>query len=239
MRRLDALPDLPMSGRPPSRSSILATMATKGRARDVARGRGTDEVWIDHAVIEPSDHDWLASVRRLTLWAVDLPDGLLGTLPNLDWLDVRGGSGASADFVIGCDRLRYLEVNQVRGLSDISAIGDLVTLEFLSLYGLPKVKVLPNLARLGALARLELGSLKGLESIAPALDAPALAELCLIRSVSMDADDPLRIRDATQIKAFDWFAEDVPDRVWEPVVRLIDKPAAPAVYPSDWFANRE
>ena len=173
------------------------------------------------------------------MWAVDLPEGFLATLPNLDWLDVRGGSGASADFVIGCDRLRYLQINQIRGLSDVSAVGDLVTLELLSLYGLPKVTVLPSLARLGALARLELGSLKGLESIAPALDAPSLAELCLIRSVSMDADDPRRIRDAPQIKAFDWFAEDVPVRVWEPVVRVVDKPATAAVNPSDWFAKRE
>jgi hypothetical protein len=194
---------------------------------------------MDHAVIEASDIDWLAPVRRLTLWAVDLPEGFLETLPNLDWLDVRGGSGASADFVSGCNRLRYLQINQVRGLSDVSAIGDLLTVELLSLYGLPKVTVLPSLARLRALARLELGSLKGLESIAPALDAPALAELYLLRAVSMDADDPRRNRDAPQIKAFDWFAEDVPDRIWEPVVREVDKPPASAVNPSDWFANRQ
>ena len=228
-----------MSGRPAKKVFHTGDVAKKGQARDVARGRGTDEVWIDHAVIEPSDLDWLAQVRRLTLWAVDLPEGFLGTMPNLDWLDVRGGSGASADFVVGCDRLRYLQINQVRGLSDASAIGDLVTLELLSLYGLPKVTVLPSLARLRALARLELGSLKGLASIAPALDAPALTELYLIRAVSMDADDPGRIRDASQIEAFYWFAEDVPDRVWEPVVRVVDKPAARAVSPSDWFANRE
>lgn len=221
------------------RAFILAVVAKKGRARDVARGRGTAEIWIDHAVIEPSDLDWLAPVRKLTLWAVDSPEGFLATLPNLEWLDVRGGSGASADFVIGCDGLRYLQINQVRGLSNVSAVGDLVTLELLSLHGLPKVTVLPSLAPLRALARLELGSLKGLASIAPALDAPALAELLLIRAVSMDADDPRRIRDAPQIKAFGWFAEDVPDRVWEPVVRVIDKPAVRALSPSDWFASRE
>ena len=214
-------------------------MAKKARASEVARGRGSTEVRIDHAVVEPSDLQWLAPVRRLTLWAVDIPDGFLATLPNLDWLDVRGGSGASADFLIGCDRLRYLQLNQIRGLSDVSAVGGLMTLELLSLYGLPRVTVLPSLARLGALGRLELGSLKGLASIAPALDAPSLAELCLIRSVSMGADDPRRIRDAAQIKAFDWFAEDVPDHVWEPVVRAVDKPAAASISPSDWFATRE
>ena len=156
-----------MSGRPGKRAFILAAMAKKGRARDVARGRGTAEVWIDHAVIEPADLAWLAPVRRLTLWAVDLPEGFLGTLPNLDWLDVRGGSGESADVVSGCERLRYLRINQVRGLSDVSAVGELATLELLSLYGLPKVTALPSMARLRSLARLELGSVKGLGSIAP------------------------------------------------------------------------
>jgi hypothetical protein len=214
-------------------------MAKKGRARDLARGRGTAEVWIDHAVIEPSDFDWLAAVHRLTLWAVDLPEGFLAELPNLDWLDVRGGSGASADFVKGCHRLRYLQINQVRGLSDASAVGSLVNLELLSLYGLPRVTVLPSLAGLRALARLELGSLKGLASIAPALDAPALEELLLIRAVSLSADDPRRIRDARQVKAFSWFAEDVPNRIWEPVVRLVGKPAPPALNAAEWFAKRE
>lgn len=213
-------------------------MAKKGRARDLARGRGTAEVWIDHAVIEPSDFDWLAPVRRLTLWAVDSPDGLLANLPNLDWLDVRGGSGASADFVMGCDRLRYLQINQVRGLSDVSAVGGLENLELLSLYGLPKVTALPSLARLRSLARLELGSLKGLGSIAPVLDAPALEELLLIRAVSLGADDPRRIRDAPQVKAFSWFAEDVPNRMWEPVVGLVDKPAAHVLNAAEWFAKR-
>ncbi len=189
-------------------------------------------------MIEPADLDWLAPVRRLTLWAVDVPEGFLGTLPNLDWLDVRGGSGASANFVIWCERLRCLQINQVRGLSDASAVGELVTLELLSLYGLPKLVVLPSMARLRSLARLELGSLKGLESLAPALDAPALEELFLIRAVSMEVDDPLRIRDASQIEAFSWFAEDVPDRVWVPVVQVVGKPPARAVMPSDWFAER-
>jgi hypothetical protein len=227
-----------MSGRPATTPPILAAMARKGRARDVARGRGTAEVSIDHAVIEPDDLDWLAPVRRLTLWAVDMPDGFLGTLPNLDWLDVRGGSRASADFLIGCERLRYLQINQVRGLSDASAVADLVTLELLSLYGLPKVTALPSLARLKVLARLELGSLKGLESIAPALDAPALEELYLIRAVSMDADDPRRIS-ASQVKAFSWFAEDVPSRTWDPVVSVVGKPAAPSLTVPEWFAKRE
>lgn len=213
-------------------------MAKKSRASEVAGGQGTGRIWIDHAVIESADLDWLAPVTQLTLWAVDFPEGLLASLPKLEMLDVRGGSGTSADFVVGCDRLRYLSINQVRGLGDVSALADTTSLELLSLYGLPQLATLPSLAALRVLGRVELGSLRGLESIAPVLDAPALEELYLSKSVSMADDDPARIRDANQIKRFDWFAEDVPDRVWEPVVRVVDKPAARAVRPAEWLAAR-
>lgn len=130
-------------------------MSKKAPARDVAaRSQDATEVRIDHAVIEVADIEWLAPVRKLTLWVVDLPHDFLASLANLTWLDVRGGSGTSADFVVGCNHLRYLQINQVRGLSDVSAIADLVTLELLSLYGLPRMSTLPSMARLQRLARL-------------------------------------------------------------------------------------
>lgn len=196
-------------------------------------------MWIDHAVVEPSDLDWLVPVRRLTLWAVDVPEGLLASLPHLEWLDVRGGSRTSADVVAGCDRLGYLQLNQVTGLRDLSAIRSLTALALLSLYGLPQVTTLPDLSGLTSLARLELGSMKGLDSIAPALDAPALAELLLVRAVSLAADDPRRIRDAPGLTAFSWFAEDVPNRVWQPVVQLAGKPDVETLDAATWFEARD
>lgn len=228
-----------MPGAQPSEVGHTDDVARKGRARDRARGRGTDTVRIDHAVIEPSDLDWLVPVRRLTLWAVDVPEGLLASLPHLEWLDLRGGSRTSADVVADCDRVRYLQLNQVAGLCDLSAVGDLATLELLSLYGLPRVTTMPDLSGLTSLARLELGSMKGLDGIAPALDAPALRELLLVRAVSLAADDPRRIRDATGLTAFSWFAEDVPNRVWQPVVQLVGKPDVETLDAAAWFEARD
>ncbi|HEY8716993.1 hypothetical protein [Pengzhenrongella sp.] len=193
------------------------------------------DVRLDHRRIVEADLDWLAGVRRLTLWAVKLPPGLLARLPALEFLDVRGGTGTSADFVAGCTRLRVLVVNQVRGMIDVSAIGQLQSLELLSLYGLPRVTALPRARRLAALRRVELGSMKGLTGLDPVLEAPNLSELQLIRSVYLSKNDVTAIRDHPTLQAFGWLAENVPGKTWMPVVEAIDKPKPALFRPEHWL----
>jgi len=202
-------------------------------ARAIAKWRAPDDVWLDHTALRAEDVSWLAPVRHLTLWAVRMPDAFLRELPQLVWLDVRGRSGVSADFALGGQRLRYLAVNQVRGVSDLSAIGTLTTLELLSLYGLPRVTVLPDFSALVNLARLELGSMKGLASISPALAAPSLEDLMLIRSVGLAEEDVPVMRDKTSLREFGWFAEDVPLSRWMPVLAAVGKPKSKTISAKD------
>lgn len=204
----------------------------------VAKWRSADDVWLDHTVLRAEDLGWLAPARKVTMWAVKVPDTFLSALPKLEWLDVRGGSGSSVDWVLGCNRLRYLAVNQIRGVSDLSAISTLASLEFLRLYGLPRVTMLPDSSALGNLARVELGSMKGLAGIGPVLAAPALEELLLVGSVRLAERDPEDIRAKTSLRQFGWFAEDVPTRTWMPVLNAVGKPASSAVFPEDWFRGR-
>ena len=145
-------------------------------ASAAANWRAPDDLWLDHAAVTNDDLGWPTPVRRLTLWVVELPPRFLARLPHLDWVDVRGGSGKDLDFLAGCSRLRYLAINQVRGVDDLSALADLTTLELLDLYGLPQVKLIPSLARLSSLSRAQLGSMKGLVGLTGLLDAPHLAE---------------------------------------------------------------
>lgn len=211
---------------------------SRGSAKAAATWSSEDALRLDHAVLAESDREWLEPVRRLTLWAVKVPRGFFGNLPSLEWLDVRGGSGESADFVDGCVHLRYLAINQIRGLRELTAIRDLANLELLSLYGLPQVRSLPSLAPLQRLRRVEVGSMKGIEELGPLLDAPRLEELILARAVSLAPSDPARIAEHPTLCAFDWFAEDVPDKTWVPVVERVGKPKARAMYPEDWFDAR-
>ncbi|WP_375478754.1 hypothetical protein [uncultured Jatrophihabitans sp.] len=204
-------------------------------AAEVARWRSDDDISIDHATLIESDADWLMPVKRLTLWSVKHPTDLLWRLPCLEFLDIRGGSGTSISQVARCPALRVLVVNQVRGMSDLGAVAQLSTLELLSLYGLPRVQNLPSTAGLPFLHRVELGSMKGLASIAPILEAPDLHELQLSRMVNLTSDDVTAIREHASLLRFGWYAEDVPDKVWKPVIEAVSKPAPVALRPETWL----
>jgi hypothetical protein len=212
---------------------------SKETAQSLAKWRSDDNVWLDHVTLVSSDLEWLAQVRRLTAWNVKVPEGFYARLPHLEWLDVRGGSRTSADFVTGCRSLRYLAINQVRGLHDLCALSALESVELLSLYGLPQVKTLPSLKNWTKLMRLEVGSMKGLLSIAPLLDAPPLEELQLHKAVSLASGDPDLIAAHPRLREFYWNAEDVPYKVYAPVVERIAMPRAKSGYPSDWFQARD
>jgi hypothetical protein len=209
-----------------------------GTAQATARWHSETDVGLDHATLTAADEGWLAPVKCLTLWAVDVSDGLLASLPNLVFLDIRGGSASSAPTALGCEHLRYLQVNQVRGLSDLSVLSGLPTLEALSLYGLPKVVRLPSFAPLGRLTRVVVGSMKGLQGLSGLHEAPALEELLLVRSVGTSDDDAQRLATHPTLEWFDWFGEDVPVRRWKPFVETVGKRRAAAVLARDWFAER-
>ena len=87
-----------------------------------------------------------ASVERLILWNVQIPSGFLARLSKLWWLDIRGGSACDLDVARGASKLRYLAVNQVRGMQDLSAIEEMLSLRYVDLYGLPQMKTLPSFA---------------------------------------------------------------------------------------------
>jgi hypothetical protein len=184
------------------------------------------------------DLSWLEGVERLTMWAVELPATLLRQLPRLWWLDIRGGSASDVTFLQGCSGLRYLRLNQIRGVDQVESIAELERLEFLSLYGLPRLRSFPRLGALRELRRVELGSLKGLEGIAGLLDAPGIEELLLMKMVRLGASDVELLALYTPLKAFYWFAEDVPDRLWVPLRDRLGLPPARTLYPEEWFRAR-
>ena len=215
-------------------------MATKRRpGREVAQDRGGGEFWIDHAVLEEGDLAWLRSATWLMLWNVAVPPGFLAQLPNLWGLDLRGGSATDLSVVDGCPALRCLVVNQVRGLSDLSIVPTLTTVELLAVYGLRQVTTAPSLAALPALRRLQVGQMRGLPALAGLLDAPGLKELMLHKSVNVTADDVARIKGHPTLTHFGWYAEDVPLSRWRPVVEAIALPRPATVSPKAWFSPKD
>jgi len=180
-------------------------MAGRSPAAEVARWSSGQALWLDHALITESDLEWMVSVRHLTMWNVHTPDGVLARLPDLISLDVRGGSGTNLDIARGCQGLQMLIVNQIRGLTDVSVIADLTGLRCLDIYGLPRVTRLPSLEALRSLERINIGSMKGLESLKELLDAPALRELELLRSVPITETDLNQMASHPTLTAFNWY----------------------------------
>lgn len=202
-------------------------------ARGSARWTSDTAVWLDHVTLRDEDLSWLGAATSVTAWAVRTPIGFWSRLPLLERLDVRGGTALRADFVGGCAGLRWLQINQVRGIEDLGALLSLDVLEFLSLYGLPRVSAIPSMSRLTNLRFAEVGSMKGLDGLGGLLDAPNLEQLTLILAVQLDPGDAEHVAEHPSIRAFGWFAEDVPVKTWVPVVERIAKPK-PTVNVQTW-----
>jgi hypothetical protein len=207
-------------------------------ARDVAKRRGDNAYWVNHAEIVEQDYEWLESAEKLTVWNVRIPAGFLARLSKLWWLDIRGGSATNLAVAKGAARLQYLGVNQIRGMRDLSVLSELTSLRYLDMYGLPQVTRFPSLSALVELEHARVGQLRGLLSMDGLLDAPHLRELEIIRRINVTDDDVKRIINHPALKQFGWFAEDVPAKVCVPVVEKINLPNLSHEFPADWFAAR-
>jgi hypothetical protein len=206
---------------------------------EVAKRRNNRILWLDHVELLDEDVEWLALVECLTLWHVKVPTGLLARLAKLWWLDIRGGSARNLEVAKGATDLRYLAVNQVRGMCDLSVVSEMTNLRYLDLYGLRQVTELPSLSALAKLEHTSLGQMRGLLSLRGLLDAPQLRELLFIRQVNVTAEDVDAIVNHPTIKQFSWFAEDVPNKVWVPVVEKIGLPPVPYRHLEEWFGLPE
>jgi hypothetical protein len=200
-----------------------------------AMRRSNKNLRLNHVELLDDDFDWLAGTERLRLWNVKLPTGLLSRMEKLWWLHIRGGSATNLEILRGVNQVKYLAVNQVRGMCDLSVISELTNLRYLDLYGLPKVTQLPSCAALTDLEHAKLGQMRGLVSLHGLLEAPRLRELQLVRKINVNDVDVEKIKNHATIKQFGWFAEGVPVEVWRPVVERIALPPVPHGYPEDWF----
>jgi hypothetical protein len=208
---------------------------TRPETIEACKRRNNRVLWLDHVELIDEDLEWLSATERMTLWNVKVPAGLLARIENLWWLDIRGGSATNLEVANGADHLQYLAVNQVRGMCDLSLVSRMTTLRYLNLYGLSKVTQLPSCKRLANLEHASVGQMRALCSLHGLLQAPKLRELELAKKINISETDVAEIIRHPTIKAFRWCAEDVPDKVWVPVVEKIALPTVPPMHPEEWF----
>jgi hypothetical protein len=153
----------PMSLRPLARFEHLRQLLVEGPQRDLdVIGR-------------------LVSLEDLTLRSVTMPDlGILLPLDRLRALDIKLGGTRDLRLIPRIGRLEYVELWLIRGLDDVTPLGELPALEHLTLQALAGVAALPSFGGGSALRRVDLETMKGLSDLAPLADAPSLEILNLI-----------------------------------------------------------
>lgn len=123
----------------------------------------------------------LSSLEDVTLRSTTTPDlDFLTPLTRMWSLDIKLGGTTNLAAIGGMPGIKYLELWQIRGLSDIDVISDLPGLQNAYLQSLPQVTVLPPLHRLRDLRRLVLDNMKGMRDLAALETAPALQDFAYI-----------------------------------------------------------
>ena len=131
----------------------------------------------------------LRQLADLTLRSVTLPDlSVLLPLWALRALDLKLGGTRDLSLLPELAPLRYLEIWQVRGLHDLTPVGEVESLEELVLQALKNVTVLPDMQRMGSLRWLHLETMKGLSDLAPLRQAPALEQVRLVDMPHLQPD---------------------------------------------------
>ena len=131
----------------------------------------------------------LRGLRRLSLRSIALDDlEPFASLPELRQLEICLGRLGSVSAAAAMDKLQYLELWMVRGLSDLTVLSELRSLEYLKLQSLNHVAELPSLRPMTRLRRVVIEDMKGLHDLRPIADAPSLEELLVIDMPRLPTD---------------------------------------------------
>jgi hypothetical protein len=132
----------------------------------------------------------MENLEDVTLRSISTPDiSYLKPLHHMWSLDIKLGGIKNFSALEGMKNIKYLELWQIRGLSDINFVSGLFGLQYLFLQSLRQVVSLPSFERLDHLRRIYLENMKGLRDILSLEHAPALQELAMVSATNMKPDD--------------------------------------------------
>lgn len=166
----------------------------------------------------------LLNLKKLTLTSITTK-GLefIKPLKKLSYLSINFGGIRNLSAIEGMERLIFLELFQIRGLSNILFISTLSGLQYLSLQNLPNVQALPTL-NLPKLRKVALENMKGLNNLHSLESAPALEDFTHWSAMNMSVDDYLPILRNPSLKRISvGFGSDKRNRQFEELAREYGK----------------
>jgi hypothetical protein len=135
-------------------------------------------------------------------------------------LDIKLGGTNNLCAIEGMENIKYLELWQIRELSDIEVVSSLVGLQFLFLQSLRRVTALPSLNRLGKLRRIYLENMSGLEDVSSLEYAAALKEFIHVSAHNMQPGDYIPLfRNPNLKRAIVGFGSDKKNNLFQELMR--------------------
>ncbi len=136
----------------------------------------------------------LKHLKELVLRSVSLNHvSFLNGLEQLWSLDLKLGGLKDPASIAQLMQLKYLELWQVRGISDLSFISEMPHLQNLFLQSLAQVKQLPDFSNNKALRRIYLENLKGLEDVSSLKTARQLETFIYVMAMNQEPENFLSV----------------------------------------------
>jgi Leucine-rich repeat (LRR) protein len=169
--------------------SLCATRSKRPSLELLERFTAMETLYLEGQQKEIETLSRIKTLEKLTLRSISTGGlAFLRPLTNLWSLDIKLGGTTNLSALEGMNGLKYLELWQVKGLSDISVIGTMSGLQYIFLQALRNVRSIPNLAKLTSLRRLYLENMKGLDDVSALGTAPALEEFVHVLAQNMEPE---------------------------------------------------
>ena len=169
---------------------IGATKSIKPNLEPLSRFKNLKSIYLEGQRKSIDVLSALGSLEKVTLRSITVPDiDFLLPLENMWSLDIKLGGTKNLAAIEGMTQLKYLELWQIMGFSDISLVSTLTGLQYLFLQSLSKVTSLPEFRNLAKLRRISLETMKGLKDVSTLRDAPVLTDYLHVAANNLQPDD--------------------------------------------------
>jgi hypothetical protein len=156
---------------------LAATKSKKPRLDALARFHSLRKLYLEGQQQGIETLSKLLTLEEVTLRSISTQDlDYVSGLPRLWSLDIKLGGIRDFSSIANKQTIKYLELWQIRGLSNLSFVSSLTGLQFIFLQSLRNVIKIPDLSRLSKLRRLHLENMKGLKDVSAIAHAPVLEE---------------------------------------------------------------
>lgn len=172
----------------------------------------------------------LLNLEELVLRSISLPNlDFISKLNKLWSIDIKLGGIKDFTVLYKLPQVKYLELWQIKGLSDISFISKMTELQNLHLESMINVTVLPSLEKLKKLRRIKLMNLKGLKQFEKLKSAPNLEDFFFTMIYQQQPEDLIPVLENPNLKnIYVYFPSNKKNKTFEALVKTYGKQI------SDW-----